>query len=101
MPEGTLASAVRPDSEAAFRRDVGRRLFIRRSWLRLSQDEVAQRAQVTRNFVSAIERGAQGLDAWRLWAVADALGASLDWLLAGPDNAATTRAPGRSGGSGG
>jgi DNA-binding XRE family transcriptional regulator len=61
----TPAAVVRPDTEAALRREVGRRLRFRRLWLRLSQDELAGRAQVTRNFVSAIERGAQGLDAWR------------------------------------
>jgi transcriptional regulator with XRE-family HTH domain len=52
---------------------------------------------VTSNFVSSIERGARGLDAYRLWAVADALGTTLDWLLAGPDDSLTTPTPGRSG----
>ncbi len=89
-----VGTRIRPESEAALRKQVGRRLRLRRIWLDLSQDEVAQRARVTRNFVSAIERSAQGLDAWRLWAVADALGATLDWLLTGPDDAATTPTPG-------
>lgn len=50
-----------------------------------SQDELAADAGVTRNFVSAVERGAQGLDAWRLTHVARALGTTLGWLLGDPD----------------
>lgn len=89
----TPTGLARPSSEEALRRDVGRRLRFRRFWLGLSQDELARRAQVTRNFVSAIERGAQGLDAWRLWAAADVLGVTLDWILAGPDDAVTAPVP--------
>jgi transcriptional regulator with XRE-family HTH domain len=85
----------RPDGEPALRKQVGRRTYMRRVWLHLSQQELADKAQVSRNFVSAIERGAQGLDAWRLWCVADALESTLDWLLTGPDDALTDRTPGR------
>ena len=75
----------RPD-ERSFRRQVGKRLRSQRIWLELSQDEVATKAGVTRNFISAVERGAQGLDAWRLTHVAHALGTTLYWLLGGPDH---------------
>lgn len=78
------------------RRQIGRRVYMRRVWLGLNQQEVADRAGVTRNFVSAIERGAQGLDAWRLWALADGLGGTLSWLLTGPDDALTAPNPGTS-----
>lgn len=78
----------------AMRRQVGRRAYMRRVWLDLSQQEVADKAGLTRNFVSAIERGAQGLDAWRLWALAGGLGGTLDWLLTGPDDALTAPNPG-------
>jgi transcriptional regulator with XRE-family HTH domain len=84
----------RPASEDELRRQVGRRACVRRVWLDLSQQELADKARLTRNFVSAIERGAQGLDAWRLWQLADALGGTLDWLLNGPDDALTAPAPG-------
>jgi hypothetical protein len=40
---------------------------------------------VTRNFVSAIERGAQGLDAVRLRRLAMAMDMSLGELLADPE----------------
>lgn len=84
----------RPDSEEELRRQVGRRAYVRRVWLDLSQQQLADKAMVSRNFVSAIERGARGLDAWRLWCLADAPGGALDWLLGGPDDALTALAPG-------
>lgn len=84
---------VAPD-EHDFRCQIGRRLQLRRTWLRLAQQDVADEADVTRNFVSAIERGTQGLDAWRLSLVADALGVTLDWLLFGPDEEVTDPEPG-------
>ena len=65
---------------------IGRRLYVRRVWLDLSQQDVADKAHVTRNFISAIERGSQGLDAWRLGRVADAIDVTLDWLLSGSDD---------------
>ncbi len=62
---------------------VGRRVRLARINQDLSQDDVANRTtDVSRNLVSAIERGAQGLDAWRLRQVADALGVNPAWLLA-------------------
>jgi transcriptional regulator with XRE-family HTH domain len=80
--------------EREMRGAVGRRVSMRRTWLRLSQQDVADKAGVSRNFVSAIERGAQGLDAWRLCEVAGALGTRLDWLLHGPDDRLTNPPPG-------
>jgi len=97
--KGRQERILRPESETVLREQVGRRLRLRRMWLGLSQDELAYWARVTRNFVSAIERGAQGLDAWRLWAVADALGMSVDWLLTGPDEALTASAARQTGSS--
>jgi transcriptional regulator with XRE-family HTH domain len=91
-----MTRASRPESEPALREQVGRRAYMRRVWLKLSQQEIADRSGLTRNFVSAIERGAQGLDAWRLWALAEGLGGTLDWLLTGPDDALTATKPGSS-----
>jgi transcriptional regulator with XRE-family HTH domain len=81
--------------ELDMRREVGRRTRLRRIWLERSQDQVATKAGVTRNFVSAVERGGQGLDAWRLRLLADALGVSLLWLLTGPDPKPATPLAGR------
>jgi transcriptional regulator with XRE-family HTH domain len=71
--------------EAAYRRTVGKRIRVWRVLHDRSQDELAVAAGVTRNFVSAIERGAQGLDAVRLRRLAIAMGMELADLLADPE----------------
>ena len=69
----------------AYRRAVGKRI---RVWIALhdqTQDQLAAAAGVTRNFVSAIERGAQGLDTVRLRKLSAAMGMPLADLLADPN----------------
>ena len=71
-----LVRVVVPDdycTPVAYRRAVGRRLRTARVVLNISQQEVADAAGCSRNFVSGIERGAQGVDAYRLSLVATAL----------------------------
>jgi transcriptional regulator with XRE-family HTH domain len=70
------------DGERQYRALIGKRVRSERVWQELSQDEVAAKAGVTRNFVSAIERGARGLDAYRLRRIADALGVAFEELMA-------------------
>lgn len=81
----TLTGSVRAEPETygeeTFRRDVGSRIRAERSLRNLRQDELAERAGVSRNFVSAVERGTQRLDAWRLRHLAVALNCDLGWLL--------------------
>ena len=72
-------------TEPEYRSLVGKRVRAERVWQDISQDELASKAGVTRNFVSAIERGAQGLDAYRLRHIADALGVRFEDLMA-PDD---------------
>ena len=76
-----------PDTagEVRFRRAVGKRIRVWRVLHDLSQDDLARSAGVTRNFVSAIERGAQGLDAVRLRRLAVAMQVGLGDLLADPE----------------
>jgi transcriptional regulator with XRE-family HTH domain len=69
----------------AYRRAVGKRIRVWRVVNDRSQDELAAEAGVTRNFISAIERGAQGLDAVRLRRLAGVMDMSLGELLAEPD----------------
>jgi len=71
--------------DTAYRRAVGKRIRVWRVLHERSQDELAAEAGVTRNFVSAIERGAQGLDAVRLRRLAVAMDMSLGELLADPE----------------
>ena len=70
-----------PATEQDYRRQIGRRARIARTGLDLSQDDIATKAGLTRNYISATERGAQGLDTWRLRRLADALGVTAGWLL--------------------
>jgi transcriptional regulator with XRE-family HTH domain len=67
--------------EQAYRREIGRRIREQRAWLNFRQEQLAERAGVSRHFVSSVERGRHGLDAWRLRKVAHALGHDLYWLL--------------------
>ena len=81
----TLAGSVYTDQELygerRFRQDVGSRIRAQRSLRNLRQEELAEQAGVSRNFVSAVERGTQRLDAWRLRHLAVALDCELGWLL--------------------
>ena len=70
-----------PATEEDYGRQIGKRARLARIDLDLNQDEIARKAGVSRNFVSAIERGAQGLDTWRLRQLATALGVPVGWLL--------------------
>ena len=71
-------------ADDALCRAVGRRLRVWRVLNDRTQGDLAVEAGVTRNFVSAIERGAQGLDAVRLRKVAAAMDTPLAELLADP-----------------
>ena len=83
VTSGTQTVAAGPSGEAAFRREIGGRIRAERSLRNLRQEELARRAGVSRNFVSAIERGTQRLDAWRLVHLARALDCDLCRLLDG------------------
>jgi transcriptional regulator with XRE-family HTH domain len=71
----------------AYRRAVGKRVRVWRAMHDRTQGDLAAAAGVTRNFVSAIERGAQGLDAVRLRKLAAEMGMSVGDLLAEPTRA--------------
>lgn len=90
----TVPDTVSED-EAALRRQIGKRIRVERVWRDLSQGELAEKAGITRNFVSAIERGAQGLDAYRLLRLADVLGLTTTDLFSVTSSA---HWPGRTGG---
>jgi XRE family aerobic/anaerobic benzoate catabolism transcriptional regulator len=77
----------RPEAHAAFRAAVGRRVRFARSLRGLTQHQLAGQAGVSRAFVSSIERGTHGLDAWQLRLVAHAVGRPLGWLLGDEESA--------------
>ena len=78
-----FAATVRPVDAVAFAAPVALWLAWRAMHDR-TQEDLAAAAGVTRNFVSAIERGAQGLDAVRLRKLAAEMGMSVADLLAEP-----------------
>lgn len=74
-------TTTRAETEQELRKLVGRRLRMLRGALSIDQRRLAERAGVTRNFVSAIERGERFLDAWRLSLLAETAGVPVAWLL--------------------
>ena len=65
----------------AYRTIIGRRIRILRVAAGLSQQDLADAAGVTRNFISAIERHTQSLDVIRVRALRRPLGVTLADLL--------------------
>jgi transcriptional regulator with XRE-family HTH domain len=70
--------------ETEYRRAIGKRIRVWRVLQERSQHELAASAGVSRNFVSAVERSAQGLDAVRLRRLARAMNTTLAELLRDP-----------------
>ena len=64
-----------------YRKAFGLRIRLLRTARRLSQQQLADRAGLTRNYVSAIERGTQTIDLIRLHQLADALNVPLPALV--------------------
>ena len=63
--------------------DVGQRINMLRKELRLSQEELAERADISKQTVSVIEGGKREILASNIARIADALGVSTDYLLFG------------------
>jgi DNA-binding XRE family transcriptional regulator len=81
VTDGPVTDGPVTEDEAALRRVIGKRIRTERIWRDLSQQDLAEQAGVTRNFISAIERGAQGLDGYRLLRIADTLGLTMTDLF--------------------
>ena len=69
-----------PDT-AAFMRRLGRRVRLARLIAEMTQDQLAEKAGISRNFVSLIEKGAHGVNVVRLHRIAAALGMPLSDLI--------------------
>lgn len=63
--------------------EMGRRLTARRRQLRLTQEEVAERADITTQTVSTAETGRKALRPENIVKLCDVLGISVDYLLHG------------------
>ena len=62
---------------------MGKRIYELRKHLRLSQEELAERADTTKQTIALAEKGKQELRAGNVSKVAEALGVSTDYLLNG------------------
>jgi transcriptional regulator with XRE-family HTH domain len=79
-PTTTGTAGLRIEDHA-FLRVLGKRIRLARVDREYSQEQLARRAGMSRNFVSSIERGAHGIDVRRLRWLARALGLPVDQLL--------------------
>ena len=62
---------------------LGDRIKARRQELDWTQDVLAERARVSKGFLSDIEQGKRGVTAGKLRGLAEVLGVSLDYLVTG------------------
>jgi len=69
--------------EDNFISSMGNRIYSLRKHLRLSQEELAEKADTTKQTISLAEKGKQELRAGNVAKIADALGVSTDYLLKG------------------
>lgn len=83
MGEGGDAGGGRLDVEG-YLRAVGRRIRILRLTRELTQEELAAATGMSRNFVSLVEQGANGVDVVRLLRIAVALEVPIEELLRMP-----------------
>lgn len=66
-----------------FYNDMGKRIITRRKQLGLSQEELAEIADVSPQMISTAERGSKSILSENLLNLSDALGVTADYLLTG------------------
>ena len=66
--------------------ELGKRIRARRTELGWTQDELAQKAGISKGFLSDLENGKRGTGADTLLDIARVLGVSLDRLMTGTDD---------------
>lgn len=71
-----------------FYSDMGKRIVSRRKQLGLSQEELAEIADVSPQMISTAERGSKSILSENLLKLSDALGVTADYLLTGKVTAA-------------
>ena len=70
--------------DQAFVAEVGRRVRLHRLYQRVTQDQLAERARLSRSFISLFETGERGIDVRALRRIAHALDLTLPALVAEP-----------------
>lgn len=74
-------------------KEIGSRIKGRREELGLTQERLAQRAGVSKSFVSELEAGLRGASGLKYLAIAEALEVEVQWLLRGVERAAPSAEP--------
>ena len=69
--------------EDNFLSGMGKRIFELRKEFRFSQEELAERADTTKQTIARAEKGLQELSAGKIISIANVLGVSTDYLLKG------------------
>lgn len=72
---------------------TGDRIKEVRESMRMTQDELADKAGLSKGFVSDVENNKRGISAENLLRIADALGATLDYLAKGETQTSQRRKP--------
>ena len=73
--------------DQAFVAELGRRVRLHRLYQRTTQDQLAERARLSRSFISLFETGERGIDVRALRRIAHALDLALPALVAEPGEA--------------
>lgn len=69
-----------------FLKDVGERIINCRKELGLTQEELAEKSELSPQFISLVELGKRSVRVDNLWKVAKALNISINYLLTGVEN---------------
>ena len=77
--------------DQVFVAELGRRVRLHRLYQRTTQDQLAERARLSRRFISLFETGERGIDVRALRRIAHALDLSLPALVAEPGEACFRR----------
>lgn len=70
-------------SETAFLKEMGQRIMLRRKSLRLTQEELAEKMDVSTQMISNLELGKKAIRPENLAKVCDILDVSADYVLTG------------------
>lgn len=70
-------------SETAFLKEMGQRIMLRRKSLRLTQEELAEKMDVSTQMISNLELGKKAIRPENLAKVCDVLDVSADYVLTG------------------
>lgn len=72
-----------PEKDNALIKNIGRRVQLRRKQLGLTQDQLAERANMTQQYIAYVEGGRRGLREESIMKLSQALQVSTDYILFG------------------